>query len=45
MHLVGNVWIKELLPYNESGEILKDMSVVPNFYAEELGCRLLQEKV
>ena len=43
-HLVGNVWTKELVPYNESGEILKDMSVVPNLYAEELGCRLLQEK-
>ena len=37
VHLVGNVWIKELVPYNESGEILKDMSVVPNFYREELG--------
>ena len=42
-HLVGNVWIKELEPYNESGELLKDMSVIPDFYAE-LGCRLLQEE-
>ena len=44
LHLIGNIWIKELTPYNKSGEMLDDNSVIPDFYDSALDCKLLQEK-
>ena len=43
--LVGNVWIKELAPYNESGERLNDQTIIPQHFTEELGMKLLNEIV
>jgi hypothetical protein len=44
VHLVGNVWLKELIPYNETGERLTDKSVIPRFFTEALDLELLTEK-
>ena len=44
VHMVGNVWIQELVPYNETGELLRDVSVIPEFFTEDLEMELLQEK-
>ena len=42
--LVGNVWIKELDVYNETGEILTDLSVIPPYFLEDMGMDLNVEK-
>ena len=44
VHMVGNVWIQELVPYNETGELLRDMSVIPEIFTDELELEVLQEK-
>ena len=43
--LVGNVWIKELAPYNESGVRMDDPTVIPQHFTQQLGMKLLNEKV
>ena len=44
MHLIGNAWIKELTPYNETGELLTDMDIIPNFFTDTLNAKLVQAK-
>ena len=44
VNLVGNVWIKELVPYNRTGEMLGDKSVIPKHFTDDLHLKLVQEK-